>query len=111
LWLAQSHKHSKQSDDDQSPTQPKRDLDESQQGASPYSLFDEPEPVMAADLNFDGRITKANFLRAADLHFSALDTGGAGYLTLAHLPKTPVQARLDGGGRSGFGRHPPAQDP
>lgn len=79
------------------PTTPKiqHDLDETEQGASPFSLFDEPEPVTAADFDFNGKIKKANFMRLADMHFSRLDTDSEGFLTLAKLPKTAVQKRLE----------------
>ena len=72
-------------------------LDESQKGASPYSLFDEPEPVTAADLDYTGFISRENFLKLADAHFATLDAARAGYLTLAALPKTPAQQRLEQG--------------
>ena len=71
------------------------DLDETQQGASPSSLFDEPEPVTAADFDFNGKIKKENYLRLADLHFTRLDVDNVGYLTLAKLPKTAVQKRIE----------------
>jgi hypothetical protein len=61
-------------------------LDESGQGASPYGFFEEPEPVMSADLNV---------LKTADMHFDALDQKKLGYLTLATLPKTPIQRALE----------------
>ncbi len=70
-------------------------LDESKLGASPFSFFDEPEPVATADMNFNGKITLANFLRLADMHFTALDHDGVGYLTQAKLPKTQVQKLLE----------------
>ena len=70
-------------------------LDESKQGASPFSFFDEPEPVATADFDFNGKITKANFLRLADMHFATLDPDGAGYLVLKHLPKTWAQKRIE----------------
>lgn len=70
-------------------------LDESRQGASPYSFFDEPEPVTAADLEYTGYISKANFLKLAEAHFASLDRAGAGYLTLAGLPKTLAQRLLE----------------
>ena len=104
LWLAQMGgqpdmnivpEHEDEDPDDQSKT-PKT-LDESGQGASPYSFFQEPEPVTAADFDADGRITKANFLKLADMHFTTLDKGGAGYLTLASLPKTAIQKQLEKG--------------
>jgi hypothetical protein len=65
-------------------------------GAAPFDLFAEPEPVTAADANFDGRITLAEFLAAADRHFDALDTRGAGKITLADLPRTAAQTRGHG---------------
>ena len=74
---------------------PPHTIDESGQGASPYSFFQQPEPVAAADLDFNGRITKANFLRLADAHFDDLDPKELGYLTLDTLPKTRVQKVLE----------------
>ncbi len=98
LWLAQaSHgmDSSLEMDPSKIPPEGKQSLDESGQGASPYSLFEEePEPVMTADLNVDGVITKANFLKVADMHFSALDTASAGYITLPKLHKTIAQKAL-----------------
>ena len=79
------------SDDDEK----KLPLDESAQGAAPYNLLGEPEPVLAADLDLNGLITRKNFLKLADMHFQTLDTGGRGYLTLATLPKTQVQKLLE----------------
>lgn len=72
-----------------------KDFDESNQGASPYSLFQEPEPIMAADLDLNGFISRANFLKLADMHFTNLDEDSHGYLTLAKLPKTPIQKLLE----------------
>lgn len=66
------------------------------QGAVAYELFSKPEPVAAADLNVDGHITLPEFLRVADQDFNTLDKTGRGYLTLADLPKTPLQAALEG---------------
>jgi hypothetical protein len=72
-------------------------LDESGAGASPFSFFDEPEPVMAADLSFRGVVSKADYMKLAAIHFGALDHKGVGYLTLADLPETPMQRRLSKG--------------
>jgi len=69
-------------------------LDESGAGASPFSFFDEPEPVMAADLSFRGVVSKADYLRLAGIHFATLDPQARGYLTLDSLPETPMQKRL-----------------
>ena len=60
-------------------------------GASPYELLDVPEPVAAADANLSGHITLAEFLAAADWRFDRLDAKHLGYLTLAGLPRVPVQ--------------------
>ena len=67
------------------------------QGAVAFELFSKPEPVASADLKMDGHITLAEFLTAADRDFDTLDRAGRGYLTLADLPKTPLQAALEGG--------------
>jgi len=80
--------------DASAPPRPDR-LDESGQGAAPFSLFEEPEPVLTADLNVDGIIRRDNFLKVADMHFTALDVDKVGYLTLAGLPKTPMQKLLE----------------
>lgn len=72
---------------------------EAANGASPFSFFDEPEPVAAADVRFRGVIAKADFLKLSDIHFSALDKANLGYLTLAGLPKTPMQRLLEKQGR------------
>lgn len=71
------------------------------QGATPYSLLAEPEPVMASDGDFDRRITRAEAAKAAKARFALLDKDGDGKLRLADLPQTPLQARLEGprGGR------------
>jgi hypothetical protein len=73
--------------------------DASGAGASPYGFFDEPEPVTAADVRFRGLISRADFLKLADIHFSTLDAASVGYLTLDSLPMTPVQKKLERGGR------------
>jgi hypothetical protein len=65
------------------------------QGAAVYSLINQPEPVAAADADFDGKITLQEFEAAADRHFEILDTKQQGYLTLAGLPKTPIQEAIE----------------
>jgi Ca2+-binding EF-hand superfamily protein len=61
------------------------------QGASFFSLFNEPEPVRSADRNFDYKVSLQEFLAHSDRHFKALDVDGVGYLTLAKLPKTAAE--------------------
>jgi hypothetical protein len=71
-------------------------------GAAPFSFFDIPEPLSAADVDFSGVITRPNFLKLADRRFDKLDQDQAGYLTLAKLPKTYVQLKLERANRKGF---------
>jgi hypothetical protein len=66
------------------------------QGATPYGLLAEPEPVMASDGDFDRRITRAEATKAARARFALLDRDGDGRLRLADLPRTPLQARQEG---------------
>jgi hypothetical protein len=70
-------------------------LNETGVGASPYSFFDEPEPILTADLNVNGIILRDNFLKVADMHFDALDPEQRGYLTLKTLPETQVEKLLN----------------
>jgi hypothetical protein len=78
------------------PSQPRQPKGETgAQGAAVYSLINQPEPVAAADADFDGKVTLAEFEAAADRHFDILDTKQLGYLTLAGLPKTPIQEAIE----------------
>lgn len=61
-------------------------------GAAAYGLLAEAEPVRAADTDLDGRITRAEFLAAADRRFNLLDKRKDGKLTLDELPTTAMQA-------------------
>lgn len=63
-------------------------------GAAAYGLLAEAEPVRAADTDLDGRVTKAEFLAAADRRFKLLDKRGDGKLTLDELPMTASQAAM-----------------
>jgi hypothetical protein len=64
------------------------------EGAAPYSLINEPQPIMGADTDFDQRITLAEFRKAANERFDLLDKKKQGYLTLDELPRTPIQQIL-----------------
>lgn len=74
---------------------PRPQKGEPDQGAGLFSLLNQPEPVSAADTDFNGRITLAEFLAAADRRFDRIDKAQRGYLTLATLPKTPVQIAIE----------------
>ena len=62
------------------------------QGAAPYALINDAEPVRSADDSFIGRLTLKAFLARADHNFDVLDERGRGYLALEDLPRTQVQA-------------------
>jgi EF hand len=72
------------------------------EGAAPFGLLQVPEPLAAADADFSGIIEKANFLKLADRRFDKLDSDQVGSLTLAKLPKTYVQKKLEHTNRKGF---------
>ena len=61
------------------------------EGAGLFSYFFDPQPVSAADTDFNSRITLTEARAAADRRFAMLDSAGSGALTLATLPKTPVE--------------------
>ena len=61
------------------------------QGAAPYGLINDAEPVRSADDSFIGRLTLKAFLARADHNFDILDQNGRGYLVLEDLPRTEVQ--------------------
>lgn len=55
------------------------------QGAARYGLLDLPEPVTAADADFNRGVSREEFRQAAGQRFLALDLDHRGYLTLAGL--------------------------
>jgi len=68
------------------------------EGAAPYGLLGDTEPVSGADLDVDGRILLDEFLRTSDRRFARLDTDGDGKLRPQDLPLTLEEQR--GQGRS-----------
>ncbi len=58
-------------------------------------FFNLPQPVKAADVNVDQRVTAAEWATATQRWFLALDTDRDGRLTLATLLKTPLQQRAE----------------
>ncbi|MBS0410431.1 MAG: hypothetical protein JSR86_10995 [Proteobacteria bacterium] len=100
LWLAQYDDVpvTEGGGDDSSPQKP-RTLDETMQGASPYSLLAIPEPVTAGGFDARGVVTKAAYMAQAERNFRALDENEKGYLTLDDLPLTKIQVLM--GGRKG----------
>ncbi len=67
------------------PGGPRRDKDDGPQGAARYALLNIPEPVAAADSNFDRGISLAEFRAAAQARFQLLDTARAGRVSIAQL--------------------------
>lgn len=69
-------------------------LDQGPQGAARYALLNLPEPVAAADYDFNRAITLDEFKQAARERFQLLDKAHQGRLTLAQLeamlPKVPA---------------------
>lgn len=63
------------------------------QGAAPYALLAEPQPVMGADADFNRRISRDEALKAARSRFALLDTDKDALLRMEELPATPVQGR------------------
>ena len=59
------------------------------QGAARYSLLNLPEPVAAADTDFNRAITLEEFQQAAAARFALLDTARQGRLTLGQLEAMP----------------------
>ena len=66
------------------------------QGAARYSLLNMPEPVAAADRDFNRSITLEEFKEAAAARFELLDSMHQGKLTLAQLEAMPHAPRMDG---------------
>lgn len=72
-----------------------RKLPELPRGAGRYGLINSPQPVVSVDTDLNRRITPQEMGAAADRRFTLLDPDSRGYLTLATLPKTPVQQRSE----------------
>jgi hypothetical protein len=70
---------------------------DSLQGAARYSLLNLPEPVSAADADFNRIVTLDEFRRAASYRFQLLDNNRLGTLSLeslrVHLPSRPKDGR------------------
>jgi len=73
-------------------------MDDCLQGAARYSLLNMPQPVAAADSDFNRAITRDEFRDAAAARFRLLDSTKAGGITLASLqpfvPKLTSKCRV-----------------
>lgn len=68
---------------------------QNRQGAGFFSFLDEPEPISGADIDFNNKITKEEWLAATNRRFGRLDPDATGGLKLSDLPKTPLQIFRD----------------
>ena len=72
-------------------------FDDALQGAARYALLNLPQPVAAADADFNRGITAAEFRSAALYRFRLLDRAGSGRITLVQLqamvPPPPKKGR------------------
>ena len=57
------------------------------QGAARFGYFGFPEPITAADTNYNRGVSWPEFRRAADDRFDVLDTNGDGKIDHAELPR------------------------
>jgi hypothetical protein len=73
-------------------TRPRADL---LAGAGVFGVTPEPEPVAAADTDFDGKVTLAEWDQSARRRFDFLDTNHDGRIDRAELPKTPAEKMAD----------------
>ena len=60
-------------------------IGDARQGAARYGLLNMPEPVAAADTDFNRGVSLEEFRQAAAARFQMLDSGHRGALTLAQL--------------------------
>jgi hypothetical protein len=82
------------------PAQPvQRQRLDTNQGAVQFSLFAAPEPVLSADRNLDGKVSRKEFMDQADRRFAMLDEKQRGFLILADLPKTDAEEAAHAGRR------------
>jgi hypothetical protein len=68
---------------------------QNRQGAGFFSFLNEPEPISAADIDFNSKVTREEWLAATNRRFGRLDPNGTGALKLGDLPKTPIQIYRD----------------
>lgn len=83
---------------------PPETYDAANMGAARFSYLDLPEPVAAADLNFDRIVSPREFLDAVNLRFDALDANHDGALTRDELPHLSRSAAGHGPEGKGGGR-------
>ena len=63
------------------------------QGAAYYGMINDPEPVRSADVDFNNKVTQAEWMDAADRRFKLLLPDGKDGLRLADLPRPGAQGK------------------
>jgi Ca2+-binding EF-hand superfamily protein len=86
-----------------------RDMDP-HQGAARFGLLDLPEPVTAADTNFNRGVSLEEFKQAAGQRFLALDLDHHGYLTLDGLQRIRPAPPAEPNRNPSTDNPPPDQD-
>ena len=71
----------------------------STQGATFYGLINSPEPVRAADGDFNRKVTQDEWMAAADRRFKLLTPDDKDGFRLSDLPATPFLIQYRRGGR------------
>ena len=75
------------------PARGRREMQLGRQGAARFGLLNTPHPVRAGDLDVDGRVTEAEWIRATARRFDLLDKAKAGKLTMDQLRPPPAARR------------------
>jgi len=64
-------------------------------GAGVYASLNIPQPIVAADLDLNRGVSRAELATVAARRFPLLDPAGRGYLTYDMLPRSPAQKDID----------------
>jgi hypothetical protein len=80
-------------------------------GAAVFGVTHEPEPVAAADTDFDGKVSLDEWKAAARRRFELLDVDHDGRIARSELPKTPAEKLAEKAARRERHDHrPPDQE-
>ena len=78
----------------------RNELDTRRQGASAYSLINEPHPIRGADADYSFAVSLTEWRAATARRFAALDPDGDGVILLTDLKPTPAQAVAESEGKA-----------
>lgn len=73
---------------------PPKNMKEPPRGAAMFSIINVRQPILMADTNLDGRVTREEMSAALSRRFTTLDTDRAGKLAFDDLPQTPFQKMM-----------------